>query len=501
MKIVSPHVMAEIDSQAIERFGIPGIVLMENAGIKCWHYINDHFDLTNLKNTSIVIISGSGNNGGDALVIARQAWISGFKNIKIINLKDSGSEMFILHKKICTNYGIPILHYKKNLKTSKLVIAESSLIIDGITGTGLRGSLRSNEADLVEHINSCAGVKISIDIPSGLGEEFNTDYPVINADLTLSIGLPKTILYYPALRRFAGRIIVVSIGFPPMLLAEAPEAGNLYSHSKAKLPVIPDWAYKGTRGHSAIFAGSVGTIGAAVLSAEAAARTRSGLVTLFADNNIYSEAASKLTSIMVKKIDKYDDKLSFEGFSSILAGPGWGKTKRDKLLLKIFESSLPGVLDADGFNSLSGLKSIFDNNPGFLKGKWIFTPHPGEYERLSGIDKEKFLLSPLSYLKKTAAEYGAVLVLKSHVTFIVSPVGEYTVVDGMNPSIGTGGSGDVLAGIITGLLAQGIEPYNAAITGVGIHQSIGKTCFKDKGWFLAEDLLPYISIEMKNMEK
>ena len=499
MKIVSPDVMSKIDNQAIDEFGIPGIVLMENAGIKCWTHIKSYIEQNNIEDRNIVIISGSGNNGGDALVIARQAWISGFKKLTIIIIKDTGSEMFQLHKKICTNLGIPLLIYTKEKESSKVVIADSSLIIDGITGTGLLGSLRSNAAELVDLANLSSGFKISIDIPSGLGEDFSTDYPVINADLTLVIGLPKTILYYPSLRRFAGRIIVVSIGFPPALIVEPSDAGNLYEHSKAVLPVIPDWAYKGTRGHSAIFAGSPGTVGAAVLSATAAGRARSGLVTLFADSNIYSEASSNLISVMVKKMDN-EEELFLEGFTSILAGPGWGKGQRDNLLLKLFESSLPGVLDADGLNILLRIRSIFEKTPGFLEGRWVFTPHPGEYSRLSGIDKEKFLLSPLSYLKKTAAEYGAVIVLKSHVTFIVAPGGEYTVVDGMNPVIATGGSGDILAGIITGFLAQGIEPYKAAVLGVGIHQSIGKTCFKEKGWFLAEDLLPYISKEMKNME-
>ncbi|MCK5672341.1 MAG: NAD(P)H-hydrate dehydratase, partial [Spirochaetales bacterium] len=315
-----------------------------------------------------------------------------------------------------------------------------------------------------------------------------------------TIGLPKTILYYPSQRVYAGKIVVVKIGFPPSLLENPPDAGDIYFKDNPLIPDIPTWAYKRTRGHTAVFAGASGTVGAAILSASAAGRSRSGLVTLFIDSDLYKIAASHLTSIMVRKLDTAKEDPVLKGCSSILAGPGWGTEDRSQFLKKLFESKLPGVLDADGLNLLFKMESLFEINPGYLEGSWVFTPHPGEYERISGIDKEIFLSSPLSYLRKTAAKYGAVIVLKSHVTFIVNPEGDYTVVDGMNPSLGIGGSGDILSGIIAGLLAQGLDAYNAALFGVTLHQNIGRSCFKEKGWFLAEDLLPYISKEIKKME-
>ncbi len=500
MKIVSPKVMSEIDKQTIDNFKIPGSLLMENAGIKCWLCTEQFIEKNNLTNTNIVILAGSGNNGGDALVFARHSWISGIKNISIIFLKNTGSELFMLHKKICENLKIPILNYSEEKEVASKVISESGLIIDGLTGTGLLGPLRSNTAELVKLANLSTGKKISIDIPSGLGEIYKEDYPVIKADLTLTIGLPKTTLYYPDLRSFSGEIRVVDMGFPPSLLDNPSDAGDIYYNNELKLPKIDNWAHKGTRGHTAVFAGSVGTVGAAVLSSSAAGRSRSGLVTLFADRNIYTELASSLISVMVKKIDPEILEIPLEGVTSILAGPGWGINSRENLLKQLFESNIPGVLDADGLNILTKIKTVIENNPGYLKGQWVFTPHPGEYARFTGIDKNKFLISPLSYLRNTAAEYGAVIVLKGHVTFIVTPSGDYTIVDGMNPSLATGGSGDVLAGIIAGLLAQGLSPYTAAVAGVTIHQKIGKLCFKEKGWFLAEDLLSYISMAVKEME-
>jgi len=463
MKIVSPDVMSEIDKQAINSFNIPGLLLMENAGIQCWIQIKKYIEEHNLSNIGIVIVAGSGNNGGDALVIARQAWNSGHKNISIIISKDNGSEMFLLHKKICENLEIPIFKFETENDKIIKIIEESGLVIDGLTGTGLIGALRSSPADLIKLINLSSAVKISIDIPSGLGDKFKLGYPVLKADLTLTIGLPKTILYYPAARIFAGEIIVVSIGFPPSLLDNPPDSGDIYFKDTISFPDIPLFAYKGTRGHAAVFAGSIGTVGAAVLSANAAGRTRSGLVTLFVDSNIYNIAASHLTSIMVRKLDTTVEDSVLKGCTSILAGPGWGTEDRSPLLEKLFDSNIPGVLDADGLNLLLKMESQFVDSPGFLRGSWVFTPHPGEFEGLSGIDKETFLSSPLSFLRETSAKYGAVIVLKSHVTFIVTPKGDYTVVDGMNPAMGTGGSGDILSGIIYGFLAQGIEPYNAAV--------------------------------------
>ncbi len=497
MKIVSPSKMSEIDRQSIESYGIPGLILMENAGIKCWKHIKEELNEVKLHDTNFLIIAGTGNNGSDSFVIARHAWLEGIRKIDIIFTGDSSNTENNIHRSICENLGIPVLQYKNNKKIKQL-IQTANIIIDGITGTGLHGALYGSSKELVVLINLNRGVKFSLDIPSGLGEEFKTDFPVIKADITLTIGLPKTILYYPSMRIFAGKIIAVKIGFPPELLENPTGSGDIYSSENLQLPDIPLWAYKGLRGHTAVFAGACGTSGAAFLSATAAGRSRSGLVTLFTDSDIYTALSSKVSSVMVSELRSENPDLS--AYTSLLAGPGWGTNNRSGLLLWLFESKINGVLDADGLRVLSEVDSKFVKTPGLLNGNWVFTPHPGEFEVISGIEKEKFLLSPLPELKKAAVKYGAVIVLKSHVTFIVTPEGRYTVVDGMNASLGTGGSGDILAGIIAGFVAQGMEPYKSAVMAVILHQKIGKVCFREKGWFLAEDLLPYISSELKNTE-
>ncbi len=492
MKIVSPEVMAGIDRKSISEFEIPGELLMENAGIKCWERVKDFITHNKLKGKSVSIVAGSGNNGGDALVIAREAWISDFRNIKVILLKEDGNELFSLNKNICRRYGIPVISYRDNTSGAVSALNESGIIIDGLTGTGLRGAIRGTSRELVDIINGSDATVFSIDLPSGLGDGFLSGYPAVKADITLTIGLPKIVLYNPVARIFSGEIVVVKISFPPDLLGNPSDSGELYVNSDLNLPEIERWAYKGTRGHAAVFAGAEGTSGAALLAAIAAGRSRSGLVTLFVDSNIYSTAASQLKSIMVRKLDYRGEELELRGITSLLAGPGWGQEGRIQLLEKLFETSIPGVLDAEGLYFLPEVKKR-SNKPGFLGGKWVFTPHPGEFETISNVQKEEFLAAPLPYLRKIAAEYGAVIVLKSHVTFIVNPEGAYSIVDGMIPSLGTGGSGDILSGIITGLMAQGIDPYQAAVEGVLLHQNAGKLCYKEKGWYLAEDLLPYIS--------
>jgi ADP-dependent NAD(P)H-hydrate dehydratase / NAD(P)H-hydrate epimerase len=497
MKLINFDQMTKIDKLSIDEYGIPGFLLMENAGIRCWDFINNYVKNNNLKTPNLVILAGSGNNGGDALVIARQAWISGFKKIDIIYNQGKDTEMIHLHRNICKKLGIPSTVYNENPGKAETAILNSTIIIDGITGTGLKGALRPNASNLVLLTNSSKAVKFSIDIPSGLGEDYLSDYPAVKADFTLTIGLPKTILYYPAFRNNSGEIFVIKIGFPPGLLSDPPgKFGNLYTEKDFKVQNLSPSTYKNLRGHVAVFAGSQGTSGAAVLSSSAAGRSRSGLVTIFADSDIFDIIASQSKSIMVKKLQR-NKELILNKFTSILAGPGWGTNSRTPILKKIFNSKIYGVLDADGFNALNELEFLFVDKPGYLEGRWVFTPHPGEYSLICGIDKNVFLTNPLPYLEETAKKYGAVIVLKSHVTFIVTPDGSYSVVDGMNPSMGTGGTGDILSGIIAGFLAQGMSPYEGALMGVLLHQKIGRICFKEKGWFLAEDLLPYISSEIK----
>jgi NAD(P)H-hydrate epimerase len=252
---------------------------------------------------------------------------------------------------------------------------------------------------------------------------------------------------------------------------------------------LPPDTYKSKRGHLAVFAGREGTTGAAWLCATAAARSRAGLVTVFADRELYEGSIAKYSSVMVRPWDGTVPELS--NFDSLLVGPGWGVTdQRERVLAHLFEAGIPGVMDADGVNLLG---RMLEERAVKLGGRWILTPHPGEFARLLGMGIGELLDEPLPHLLRVSSELEAVIILKGHCSFVVSPEGRYGVLDGMNPAMATGGSGDVLAGICAGLLTSGFSPEDAADLGVLLHSEIGRRLYRDRGYFLAEDMVAAVS--------
>jgi NAD(P)H-hydrate epimerase len=394
---------------------------------------------------------------------------------------------------MCEALGLECLSWPGEPAGARL--ADADWIVDGIAGTGLRGPLRATLAEIVKAMNESAGRTIAVDVPSGVGDGFREGDPAVRAEITLTMGLPKTCLYLPRARSLCGRIIVVPVGFPPALTESADIPGELLtrvSWMDRVRPVPPD-THKNRRGHLAVFAGSSGTTGAAWLSASAAARCRVGLVTLFADPQAYPVLAPKLASVMCRPWDGSSIPAGWnpEAFSAVLAGPGWGTSEAKERLL---ESLLPlpqgGVIDADG---LALLKRILDRSKTTLGGRWVLTPHPGEFSRLTGVAKDDVLDDPVRHALSFSARVGAVVVLKGHSTVVASPDGKYWVLDGANPALATGGAGDVLAGIIAGGHATGLGALDAALFGVALHSDVARLAARRVGWFLAEDLVPLLS--------
>ena len=491
MKIVDSKRMSAIDSRAQSEYAIPARVLMENAGQKAYAVCRDLLPEFRDPGGLILFVAGSGNNGGDALVMARQAFLDGL-NTAILLSGPVKSETAAANLEIVKRLGVKILSLADEPRPARALIGRASAVVDGLFGTGVSGPLKTGAAALVERINKEASKVISIDLPSGLGDDFRRGFPVVRADLTLCLGLPKACLYLPAARASCGRIIHLSIGFPPSLLNEPDISGELlqYDAIERLLPPIPADAHKGTRGKLAVFAGNVGTTGAPVLACQAAARARCGLVYLFVDEKAYIPVASSLVSVMASPWRASDDCTEFdlEKFDAYLAGPGWGFEGRAPWLKKLLGSGLKGVLDADALTLLSGFKEAGD-----LGGKAVLTPHPGEMARLLSSSVEEVLDNPVRSAFRASERYNAVVVLKSHVTTVAEPGGRYWVFDGVNPALGTGGSGDVLSGLIAGLLCEGIGVTDAACLGVLIHGKAAEQAFSERGWFLAEDLPPYIS--------
>jgi ADP-dependent NAD(P)H-hydrate dehydratase / NAD(P)H-hydrate epimerase len=511
MKIVSSEAMTRIDGRSQAEFAIPSTVLMEDAGVKAWSAVRRVLWRERRPRGRLVFVAGKGNNGGDALVMARQAFVEGADGLCVILAGGEPAEGTDPARMLAAVrlLGVECIEWPAQAQTAVARMREAGWLFDGLAGTGLRGALRPPLSDLVAGLNECDGKRIAIDVPSGVGDEFRSEHPAVRADVTLTMGLPKLCLYLPRARSLCGRILVVPVGFPPQLVKDAAIPGEMLNrHAWRRLaPAIPADTYKNRRGHIAVFAGARGTTGAAWLSATAAARSRVGLVTVFTDTEVYPLVAQKLTSVMCRPWDAPDQAGAGRPvapsrseapdwdptpFSAVLVGPGWGLAEsKEKWLAHVISLGQTGVIDADGLSLLGRLAARGSVD---LGGRWVLTPHPGEFSRLTGIARDKVLDDPVTLAVQQSARLNAVIALKGHCTVIATPQGRYWILDGGNPALATGGSGDVLAGIIAAGVAGGMSPQDAALFGVSLHAAVGRLAARRQGWFLAEDLVPLISL-------
>lgn len=498
MKLVDSELMSAIDTRSQEEFGFPSILLMENAGVKAIAAMTRFVWRESTAAQAMTFVCGRGSNGGDAMVMARQCLLDGFHRVSVILAGERPAEGSDSDRnlRMCETLGIPVVSFSEQLREALAIIEEAEWLFDGIAGTGLRGPLREPLAGLVAKINSCRAQTIAIDVPSGLGDGFKAGFPAVRADVTLTMGLPKRCLYLPHGRILCGRIIVVPVGFPPALLNDPDIASELLEEKAFRrlMPEIPPDAHKNRRGHLAVFAGSPGTTGAAWLSATAAARARTGLVTAFLGKEEYPPLAVKFSSVMAVPWTEGESAAGVfdpSRFSGVLVGPGWGLVQaRQRWLEHLISLPLTGVIDADG---LTLLARIAEGRNLDLGGRWVLTPHPGEFSKLSGEQREAILDDPYSHAISQAHRFNTVVVLKGACTYIADPSGKIWVFDGVNPAMATGGSGDVLAGLIAAGIAGGMKPLDAALFGVSLHGRIGRLTRERSGWFLAEDMLAWIS--------
>jgi NAD(P)H-hydrate epimerase len=484
---------ALIDRLAQERYHLPSLVLMEDAGLSAWRLAGERLWDGGRPDGPVVFLAGRGNNGGDALVMARQCLLEGHRAASIVLAGEPAANSPAgLHLAICEALGIEILRFPADAARVEERLGRAAWVVDGLAGTGLAGAARPPVDALIRLINASPGRALAVDLPSGVGDAFRQGYPAVEAKLTLTIGLPKLCLYLPLVRPYCGQIVVVPGVFPQELTTAPDIPGEMLDEEVLReLEPLPRDAHKGRRGHLAVFAGAEGTTGAAWLASTAAARSRAGLTTLFLDRDLYSYAIRRFQSVMVRPFEPRD--FPARRFDALLVGPGWGLgPARAEWLGRLLKLGLPGVLDADGITLLAGLPAPR------LAGRWVLTPHPGEFARLAGMQVPELLADPLPPLLAASARLEAVILLKGHCSYVASPDGRYWILDGMNPALATGGSGDVLAGIIGGLTAGGLPPLAAARLGALLHARAGELAYRERGYFLAEDLLPYVSLLVKD---
>jgi NAD(P)H-hydrate epimerase len=338
-------------------------------------------------------------------------------------------------------------------KASALCSA-ADFIIDGITGTGLNSPLHGIPLEMAETLNSIKQkngkpLVVSIDIPSGNFDGWQSGMPIITADTTLAVEPQKLCLYTPAARPYAGNILPVGSVFTPALINTYQEARIItWEQSSALIPEIPKTAHKYERGVIEIRAGSEGAAGAAHLSALGAQAAGAGLVRLIVDPSVYSVLAGNCTGIMVTTESTSVEAGRFKP-DAVLLGPGWGKSEdRIRLLescLPLEKQGVPLILDADAIALAKDM--VFHGNA-------ILTPHVGEFAVYTGLPKEEILNRPFPLLRSFAEKSQAVILLKSHVMYAASPDGRIGIIDGMNPLLAAGGSGDVLAGLCAAIAGR-----------------------------------------------
>lgn len=469
MKILQASQIKKLDQYTIQEEDISSAELMERASFKVSEWLFSRFN----KDRPFYFFCGPGNNGGDGLAIARIMLNAGYSVNVFKLLADNYSLDCItnLHRveKLLT---VKTLDYST---LQKIEIPSDSVIIDAIFGSGLNRKAEGIYAEIIEKINQSEGKIVAIDIPSGLSADgLSFDGPAINAAITLSFQLPKLAFFLSGNARNIGNWYLLDIGLSEDFLHRC-NTNYFYTVLEDLLPLIKDrprFSHKGTFGKALIVAGNYGSIGAAVLATEACYRSGAGLITAYTPGCGYSIIQSTvpealcLTDPEMHHISMIPDP---EGYNAIGIGPGISEGKEtEKALLQFLKiCKEPIVLDASALNILSRQ----NNYQELIPENSILTPHPKEFERLVGPWKSD--MERLELQKRFAKSSRSFLVLKGAYTSITSPSGDIYFNSTGNAGMATGGSGDVLTGLITGLLAQGYEPQTAAVLGVFIHGYAG----------------------------
>jgi len=529
--------MRKIEQIAIQELGIPSILLMENASIRiaehCLRYIKD------ISNPKVLIVCGSGNNGGDGFAIARHLYVKGIDtNILLacdtFSVKEDAAVNLLIVQKI----GIPIelikTAYNHTIDQSPLKISSSAsgslcgnelesydLIVDAIFGTGLTRNIEGNVRQLIETINFYAKYVISVDIPSGVHSDTGRIMGcAVKANETITLGFPKTGTFlYPG-AEYTGKIHIEDISIPDNLIDRIETKTHTLTESEAMdiLPARKNRSNKGDFGRVLIFAGSNEMPGAAALACSAAYMTGCGLVCACVVKNtasvIHHWQREVVTRIVPDKNGTYcKDSLSvvfnngkieigslsddIRCASVIVLGPGIGRSADVTEFVQelIINSNASLVLDADALFAISGNVNILKE----LKAPCVITPHPGEMSRLTNLSVPEILDDISDTAARFAKEYNTVTLLKDAHTVIANPDGEIFINTTGNNALSKAGTGDVLAGMIAGFTAQGVNVFKAGVLGAYFH---GKACEeaclkKSNHGITASDIINNILIVMK----
>lgn len=473
MKLFTTKQIAALDRFTIENEPIADIDLMERAALQITNWLVQKFSAE----CKFLFFAGHGNNGGDALAIARQmAELDFLCEVFILNTGKPLSESAAINLERLQNQGKVKISFLKEFCDFPLT-KTTDIFIDGLFGSGLTRPLDGLAASVVRKINQLPNTVVSIDIPSGLmGEDNSLNNPenIIQACHTLTFEFPKISFLFPENEQFTGKWEVLPIRLHPEGINNSPTDFYWIDKTMVK-PMFPSrskFGHKGTHGHALLIAGSYGKMGAAILASKGCLRAGAGLLTTHVPHFCYSIIQTAVPEAMAS-VDQHDSIFTafpdLSQFSAVGAGPGIGqKTNTKRAILELLKQvKVPLVLDADALNIISENNDWLDLLPAFS----ILTPHPGEFKRLAGEAQNSW--ERLQMQIAFSAKYKVIVVLKGAFTSISLPDGRVFFNSTGNPGMATAGSGDVLTGIILGLLAQGLSPEFAAISGVYLHGLTG----------------------------
>jgi NAD(P)H-hydrate epimerase len=513
MNLLTSAQARELDRAAIDDWHVPGLVLMENAGRATADQIEENF--AELYPGPVTILAGKGNNGGDGYVIARHMLNRGWDVSTLVLAEEkaiTGDARVNLDILIKSDAELEFITEGADLEDVLQQYQPAGLIVDALFGTGLSSEVKGFYATAIDWINTAAEAVVAVDVPSGIdatsGHVFGS---AVFADLTVTFASAKVgHVVFPAVE-FVGDLIVADIGIPKQL-ATQQDIDHMYINADAAkilLPARPASGHKGTFGHLLLVAGSTGKSGAAALAAEGGLRAGSGLATLACPAHLNPIFETKLTEVMTVPLPEVDGMVSMQAIAdieglwqdkSVLAiGPGLGVGEEIGGLVRrlVRDCPLPMVIDADGLNALVGHLEVLHER----KVPTVLTPHPGEMSRLLGCSVAEVEADRISIARKFACEHGVILVLKGARTLVAEPEGTVFVNGSGNASLACGGTGDVLTGVIGGLLGQGLTAVAAVLLGVYLHGRAADRLFETQGraGILASDLLRELPATRKEL--
>ena len=498
MKILDIDHIREADAYTILNEPISDIDLMERAATACYYWLIENIS----HEKKIKVFCGTGNNGGDGLAIARLLMAKGYQ-IEIFiagNPETFSSSCRINYERILETDGLK-LSIIGDQSILPSINKDEEVIIDAIFGSGISRKITGFLATVIDHINHALAVTISIDVPSGLFCDTTSTTAknpiIIHSDYTLTFAPPKLAFFFPENDQYVGQWQLLDIGIMQEYIDIAP-TNNFYVEKDDCQKILrprKKFSHKGNYGHVLLISGSTGKMGAAVLSARACLRSGPGLVTVHIPRSGNTILQSAVPEAMLH-FDAEDSIITgvpdLAAYTAIAIGPGIGTADQTQRALKLLiqNSGVPLIFDADAINILGENKTWLS----FVPKESIFTPHPKEFERLAGKSLNDFERNQKQ--REFSVKYGVYVVLKGAHTALTTPDGQCFFNSTGNPGMATGGSGDVLTGIIAGIKSQGYSSLSSCLLGVYIHGLSGDLASKKLGFesLIASDIIDHLGI-------